>query len=58
MFLDNFHNHQYKLKILDNLFYLILLQLQILNQLYETRKDRLEVSGIKISKDDFNKLAI
>lgn len=31
---------------------------RIVNQLYETRKDRLEVSGIKISKDDFNKLAI
>ena len=31
---------------------------QIINQLYETRKDRLEVSGIKISKKDFTQLAI
>ena len=31
---------------------------QIVNQLYETRKDRLEVSGIQISKSDFTKLAI
>lgn len=31
---------------------------QIVNQLYETRKDRLEISGIKISKDDFRTLAI